>query len=359
MNTFVVYGLSFFTCVVFGYALQHLRNYLRVNNLCFDVCAATVIALPIITIMSIRYGIGTDFFNYERIFNYYQHHAVSRMELGFSFLMDLVLCCSDEFQMFIFATSLLTVFLPVYVIFSKTKNYLWLQLLLLLCLYFGLWCNVIRQAVAIGFIAFAIHYLLKKRRKLFVFFVVFASLFHISAFGVLPLMLYTVGQKKISNNHKWVIVLAVITSLIFGFFYLNYGATFDILYSGYISSHREGGRLWIYFVLSFFLYFPEFFCLKEICRIEKMNVILYIMLVFEFLFFLLSIKVAHAYRMGFYFSLAHLYLIPLSLQVCSEKNTRFLLTLYYALFFIFYFYVTTSLFGLNGISQYSAYFSNL
>ena len=358
MNSVLVYSLSFFACIVLGFTVQRFRDSLRISSFAFNFGASIIIAFPVIAIMSVRYGIGTDYFNYERVFDYYQKYAISRMELGFSFLMDFVLLWFNEFQFFVLVTSVLTVLLPFYVLFSKSKEYLWLQLLVLLCLYFGLWCNVIRQAVAVGFIVFALQFLLENQRKKFVVFVILASLFHISALGFFPLILYTLTGNKSKNNQKWVIAFAALVSIIFGFFFLNYGASFDFLYSGYISSHREGGRLWIYFLLALFFYVPEIFCLKEICRINKVNLILYIMLVFELLFFLLSFKVAHAYRMGFYFSLAHIYLLPLTLQTCVDKNGRIVLTLYYTLFLGFYFFVTTYLFGLNGISLYATFYTS-
>jgi hypothetical protein len=145
-------------------------------------------------------------------------------------------------------------------------------------------------------------------------------------------------------------------AVVFSVFFLQFGKSYDVLYSNYITSTREGGRIWIYLFLAFFFYMPEVFCLKKICLINNKNIFLYIMILFECVFFLLSIKVAYAFRMSCYFSLAHLFLIPQTLLVCSNKNSRFLLKLYYILFLAFYFYITTFVFKLNGIDVYDVFY---
>jgi hypothetical protein len=327
------------------------------RNIPKKIIFSIIISLPLIFLLSCRYGIGTDYFNYYNSYMYYEKYGVIRFDVGVVFIINMCIHFFQSFQGFIVITSIITVFIPFLALFICSKSYLWLQTLALACLYMGLWCTAIRQSLALGFVFVAICFMLRGRKCLYVICILFGTLFHMSCALLLPFVFLISKNDYDMNIRQWKIVLSTFLILFIVLAFFFWGRDNNLIYSSYLGSTREGGLTSNYFKLSLLFWIPEFFCLKKVCLQEKQNVILYIMIICEMILYALAIFVPHAFRMGHYFSLAHVFLIPQLIFVCDNRNSRFNLISYYVLCFLFYFFITTFIYKYNGIFEYKTIFS--
>ncbi|WP_170861472.1 EpsG family protein [Fibrobacter sp. UWB7] len=334
------------------------NNALKALN-SHGVFCGIVFSAPIVLLLSFRYGIGTDFYNYEKFYMHYVNNGISRYGVGIIFTYEFCKFFSPTFQSWIVLTSIMTVVPPLIILVHSSKSYLWLQLLALFCLYLGLWCNVIRQAIAISFITMAYYFMLKKSKFLFSICVVFAGTFHTSAFLLLPFALL-INKRYVSfERSKWIFLFTIFLELLIVAFFLLWGKEYSFIYSSYVTSTMDLGLTNKFLLLSIPFYIPEICYLKKICSINIHNLTLYLLLFCDFLFNCLSIWVPYTFRMGHYFAIAHIFLIPQLLKYCENRECQFLLTLYYVFFFVFYFYITTFVLGFNGINVYQSIFEQL
>lgn len=348
MNTTFIYIITFAITVLLAYVCQ------KTNSCCDDapvlkkLFLALVVSLPLSLLLGLRYGIGTDYSNYEDVFNYYLSTETSRTEIGYVALMNLC----DNFKNVVLLSSIITVLVPIMTLVFKSNSYLWLQVLGLECFFLGFWCNAIRQAIALGFVVLSIALILQGKRIWFVCSVVIAGLFHASAFLLMPFVFFINKDNSFVVNQWWKYLLAFVMMNSFLAFFIFKGYDTNLLYSNYIGALYGGGTTSKYLLFSFLFSVPEIFLCKRICSFRRENAVLYMMLVYEVVLYVFTMYVAFAFRMGHYFTVAHIFLIPQAIRACDNKYTRFCLTSYYVVCLVLFFYVTTFMFKYNGIFEY-------
>ena len=336
-----------------------ITNYIKKYESRKLALKALIISVPCIIVMSIRYGIGTDYLNYFKIFLYPNQVGIGQYELLFSWLLNLTRQYVGNFQFFVFLTSALTVFLYFYwVLLYVNKEYWNISVFIVLCLYFGIWLAAIGQVIAIGFVLFAIKEIENKRPLRFLIFAIIAGLFHSSALIVIPCYFVISGKKNVNLSFQAqmlrmiivIVICAVFTNLFF-----KYGNTFGIKYASYIDNYREGGRTTKFLLFSLTFYIPEVFLMNKTIKKYSESRLYYYLLIIEATTFIMSSTVAYAFRMGQYFSSAHAVLAPMTLSACSNNKRRAILLLYYICAFGFYFYYTTFALNYNGIVPYRTF----
>ena len=356
MNSICIYLFIALLVVFWGYVSQKILDNSFERTLSRKIFCSLLISSPLIFFLSIRYGIGTDYFNYFNSFSYYEKYGFTRSEIGVVAIMDACIRFSQSFQGFIVVTSIITVFLPVFTLLLLSKSWLWLQILALFSLYFGLWSTAIRQSLALGFVFVAIYFVLQREKIAYILSIVFASLFHFSSCLLIPFVFLINKKNENEVNQQWKVFLSALLVFAGIFIFFFWGKENNLVYSNYIGATREGGLTSNYLKLSMLFYLPEIFFAKKICGKQKEYVVLYIMLICEFALYSLSIFVPHSFRMGHYFSIAHIFLLPQIISSFENRDGRFCLILYYGLGFVFYFLATTFIFGYNGIAEYKTIF---
>ena len=137
-----------------------------------------------------RYGIETDYWSYYRIFNLKEN--TRGIEPGFYLLIDLYKTyISQYFDGFIFLIALLSISVK-YIFFKDTGSSFYALLIYYTLFYILFEYNAIRQGIAVSFLLIASNYIKDKQWKKYLFFVLIASVFHISSLLFLPVYFFAV-----------------------------------------------------------------------------------------------------------------------------------------------------------------------
>lgn len=297
-------------------------------------------AAPVVILLSLRYGIGSDYFNYENIYN---NIVAGRNynEIGYAWLMKVSKYLFDDYKGAIALTSILTgtLWMTWMVKAVKEKCDYPIAVFILITLYIGSWFNTIQQAISSGLIALA--YLAVEERKPFKFYIliIIAGLIHTSAFVIAPFYFFYSTKNEESNKKskrkriRKIVLLSLLCIALYVLYY-TYAESRGYVYARYITQTYEGGRVKEFFYYQLLLYIPELLFLPKLLEDNEKNGFYYILIVFEAILFLASFRIAYAFRMAEYFSLAHVIIIPKI--ITKAGNNRKLMGAYFTLVLIFY-----------------------
>lgn len=208
----------------------------------FEYYFFTTLAFLLVFIPSaIRYEIGADYLNYKKIYlniDYYNH-----MEVGFYYVNYLLNSLGAHYQ-WSFVVFAFLYFIPLFLGYPKRKA--WIVHFLFCSFFYLLSLFYVRSAVAVGFSFLAMNFLLKKKYNHFLFFVVFASLFHMSALfvGIVGL-LATIPTTRFFKYY----IFPIVSISLLSFIYLQANFLFGIMekilillrmekYASYFSSSK-------------------------------------------------------------------------------------------------------------------------
>lgn len=186
----MTYYLIMYLFSLFIFVFSFDMHTVSINN----SILALLFSFFIIFICGSRYGIGTDYWNYYRIYN--GGYGYERVEWGFKSLVKFSwLISPNNFSFFIFLVAFLSILVKC-IYFSKLKNPFFAVLVYMCLYYFPLDFNVIRQGFASSFIYFAVEKGKKKNLLGYLVFLGIAFLFHYTA--IIFLVLYPICRKKIT-----------------------------------------------------------------------------------------------------------------------------------------------------------------
>lgn len=357
MASFVLYSLVILITYLLAYSLSNLRN-----GLVSRIVVSFIVSIPMLILLGSRVGIGTDYANYEiiyelaRIQDDFFHNP---LEVGFVYMVDIMTKMNYSYRIFIQFTSLLTVF-PVFLWASyrapQNKSSFGFYITAILLLYFSIWFAAIRQNIALALVICASYQIEKRRFIPFLLLIATAGIFHLSSFIIIPLyFLYKKDKEIINNNYKFfasrtqVILLGLMAVVMV---FMVYGNSLGFRYTTYLKSD-EGGLTPYYFVFALPLYVVEIMYYKQVVRREPRLFFYYYFLIFEGLTFFLSMWISFAFRFGQYFSFAHVIILSSIYSVAYEKK-KYLLKFYLVIMLLVQFYALTFLFKYNGIIPYQS-----
>lgn len=151
------------------------------------------IAIQLILLLSMRAKtIGIDTISYYNRFHSYSSMSWAdifhddRQELGFSALIKIISYFTDDYQLLLLCSAILTI-VPIAIIINKYSSNVFLSFLLFICFgYFGFMFSGIRQGIAYGFIVYSYKFIRERKLLPFLLTIYLASLFHKSAFVFFP-----------------------------------------------------------------------------------------------------------------------------------------------------------------------------
>lgn len=167
--------------------LSFLYNRQTLNRKWKELLWVAVIALPLSILGGLRSGIGTDYFNYCKIFQLISFRSLSgladvRLEYGFVLLVKGVQLITSSYAVCFFVIQFITLFAAFYC-FSKLRSKMDMTIAVLLyyliCYHQSL--NVIRQSLAVSFVMLALVYFTEKKYIFYAACNLLAVLFHYSA----------------------------------------------------------------------------------------------------------------------------------------------------------------------------------
>lgn len=356
-------------------------------------CIAIIgLILPICIAGFRKIGIGTDtevyvnvlfdaaknsvnFLDYlnKRVYSSFQYKSVMNWEIGYNALLYLATKVTGTIQGVFF----LTHFVIVTFIYKGLKEYeneisVSCGMLVFYLMFYGGSLNAMRQWIAISIIFWGTHFLVKKQKRNFFIAVGIALLFHNSS--VIALIIYAVyvyinqieqkrkiviGSKQLSNDgNKILVIVAIgIASLLclnlIGSVLSSISGVFARYVRIYISGTVHIMPMQIIRRMPIlFLVFVNWKCLKE----KYSNVsFLNSMLIIDTLVSQLGGITAQSSRMGYFFSVYEVVLIP-ELIAVKNGNKKMLYFVSLALFLFAEFYYDNVLMGRSEIIPYMFYF---
>lgn len=206
------------------------------------------IIIPVI-IAGYRFGVGTDYFSYEKIYynltnnylNVFELISNYRYEPGWILLNVFVKYVFNDVKYVFIVSALLTWSIFFKAIYNQ-RNYIStsIAVLILLCTLFNISLNTVRQTLALSIIFLSITPLLNRSLFRFIIYVLLASCFHYTSLIFLPVywIVNSKGQ-KIGLLKKSVAPLIFVLFIVFIDPILSLVSSFD-LFSAYASYDVEG-----------------------------------------------------------------------------------------------------------------------
>ncbi len=319
-----------------------------------------LLALTImISVSGLRRGIG-DTYVYRS--NYYEttwtlEHALEAEEPGFAVLQLVLQNISDDSQILIFTSSLITLTLITIVLYHYSRLF---ELSLYVFIASGMFLvsmNGVRQFLAASIIFAGAAFLFKGKLIPYMLTVLLASTFHQSALIMLPV--YFIVRREAWTKSTLGLLFAG-TIIAFGyeqFSHLIFGAISETKYGGY-SEFDEGGaniiRVAVYGAPILLAYIGRH-RLKEIFPQSDIVVNLSLM---GLIFMIVSTQLWIFARMAIYFDLFTLILISWVVKVFALKDQRVVYFAIVALYLFYFFYEYSVTLNINYESDYLPFFQS-
>ncbi|MCB2353555.1 EpsG family protein [Clostridium estertheticum] len=311
----------------------------------------------ILTLMgSLRYGVGTDFFNYMQIYsvvpklnNPYFKRMVVHTEYGYNVIQGLFKMFNLNYLVFNFVITIITMYL-FYIFIKKNSKLYMVSLLIFYSMYYFTYINNgIRQGLAIGlFLVVLLPKLQKKEYLKYVVFTLLFSLIHSSIVVVLILPLFYFHFNKIN--------LLIITICAFIIAFVNIGfllKPFGGIYTSY--QYYLGTNINIFALMSRVITFAIVIILyksvRSEIRIEDKNIIKYY-IVGIIIYIIFSRSELLASRLNVYFKCFEMILIPNLIKLLQQKQKKIIIS--YAICIIM---ATMWIKEINGALEQAQYFN--
>lgn len=343
---FYIFQVTYRKIYIIGF-FSHKRK----SSGCFTFCFLGCLSLfPVIAMYGLRYGIGTDYFSYERIYNelhyatfykYWKLHSIDfksyYVEPGYYVFNRLF----PSYRYLLWGLGVLIFVLICLAVkdYTDRVNYGFVIFVFLSTQYiFAL--NCIRFTIAICFVLLAYNGLIKERNLQFVSLILAAALFHKTALLCMALFfLRNYKNKKINNIRD----LFLFTSILLFPFIIRFMfrlARIIPFFERYISSYAASETItfrWVWLLHIVPVIIPLLiFERKEIFKSDDTN-ILFRICIMEIPFRMLGLYNTWYTRLSRYSQIAQILLIPLVLARTKDRRRKSLLYIYYIAWFIFYF----------------------
>ena len=190
------------------------------NHKKIHISMVIILALCYITVSSLRYSIGFDYFSYKDLFEQTANQSFSQMiklnwkEPAYYFFSWIFSRISNNYQIWLFVVSAFMTGSVFYIVDKNTESP-WISYMLYILLHiFGLNMNLLRQSIAAIVLLWGYKYLVKGDTIKFIIVTIIASTFHITSLVAIPAYFII----KLPFNKKWCIgtsIVAVISIFTF------------------------------------------------------------------------------------------------------------------------------------------------
>lgn len=162
-------------------------------------CALIMLGIPSF-FSGVRYGIGTDYFNYVVIFKENKYNIENRIEKGYNLINKVISWLGGDEHVVFFVVSLLTLFFVYLALYERREKLsVGMGMFIFMLGYYQASFNNVRQLLAISILLFSAKYVFSKKLVKFLICILIASTIHTSAWFFFPVyFLYSIVEKK--NN---------------------------------------------------------------------------------------------------------------------------------------------------------------
>lgn len=262
--------------------------------------------------------------DYDEIYSYFTAQDTEVVFYGFAKTISNI---SKNYNFLLLICSIPVVLIVARFIYRKSR-YPMLSFLIFACAFFFLWSIVVlRQALALAFILLAIDCLMEKKRVWFTVFVLLAFLFHRTAiitFLLLPLSFV----KEYHKNVLLVFIISCAVILLFGGAIINFiMSLFQGMqhYSAYIArdesygSFQQINKIVVYGLMTFAALFISD------NKFKRKNALLIYSCMIGCLLCAFAPFFAESFRLGLYFMLPIITLLPNAIAESRDKRVKILL----------------------------------
>lgn len=337
INLAIVFILSFFSRY---FAVPSIGMYSSVPikpNKLLALCVIFSLAL----ISGLRSNIGDTFF-YKHIYetnDFTWEYIQSQKDMGFGILQKILKNYSDDPQILILTTAIITNILIIAVLYQYSRMF---EISTYVYITGGLFLtsmNGMRQCLAAAIVFAATRYLIKGNMVRYMVVVLFASTFHESALVLIPIY-FVVRFKAWSKATFILLVFSVVIVLGFDkFSAVLFSALKDTQY-GHYQNFNEGGANIMRVAVNGVPLLIAYFGREKLREIFPESDFIVNMSVIGFVFMIVSTQNWIFARFSIYFSLYQLILISWIIKLINQKDQR---VIYYGLlvcYFLYYYYET-------------------
>lgn len=265
-----------------------------------------------------RVDVGTDYKNYEIIFYDYLDIgdlAVARLEPGFQLTFKIVSFFSDDSRLFFVLTSFLILFFNFWS-FLKYSRSVFLSIFLFVTLYYYFnSLNAVRQFLAMSLIlCFSTRFISNRNMFKYMVSIVFASLFHTSALVMIPAYWL---NKKLRFGSLFLVLLSI--PLVFLSYDFFVGVIFGVLPVYDVYTDYQAGSASTFIIIQLAFLMLAFMAYKRNQSWTKEELISFNLSIFSIFLLVLSYKNTIFIRLGMYFGMYFLILIPAVLSSFSKS----------------------------------------
>lgn len=314
---------------------------------------AMIAALSIALVSGLRNNIGDTYLYMHsyRVGDFRWEAVVQTNDIAFNILQMLLKKLSDDPQILILTTAVVTNLIIAMVLYKYARLYEISLYLYITTGAFTVSMNGIRQFLAASFVFAATKFLLDGSWKKYMAVVLLASFFHQSALVMIPIY-FIVRRKAWTRTTGALLTVAILIVMGFNqFSELLFSAIKDTQY-GHYENFAEGGasvfRALVWAAPLIFAYLG-----REKLRVlfPKIDIIVNLSIVGAVLMVISTQNWIFA-RMSIYFNLYQLILIAWVIKVFREKDQKLVYMIVLILYFLFYFYESVIALGLDYTSDY-------
>ena len=291
-----------------------------------------------------RVDVGTDFGPY---FSGYLDYSFLRWEPGFVLLCQLCHLTSSSIYILFITSSIIIYGLIFLTIVKRSITPAQTLYLFFVMLFYFAFMNIIRQALAVSIVVFALLYLREKNIFLCFLFLILACLFHYSAILVFVL------SPIIVKRHSQIFYLILLSSI--PLLFIGSEAIIPLLsktqYGVYLDDTISNNYIQI--LIEFIICI---ICFANFKKINSMSSIGYILINMEF-FNLMTYSLSglpYVQRVAVYFKIGQIFLFPILFALIGQKKTRTVISFVFLLLLsILAFYFTIN--GVNEVIPYKSF----
>lgn len=335
----IVYICLIFCIILFNYIIKDKKKYC--------IFCGIILFLPLIlrdptlgnsdtVSLYIPAFERAGFFDFLQMFEFYKNSDVT-----FYMITKLFVMISNDLNLYLGLCAFPLCYFVSRCIYKYSKYHM-LSFVIFFSLNFYAWSFIIlRHAIALGFVIWSYDYIRKKQFVKFLLILTIAALFHKSALTFF--LAYPIANQKHANKKIIPIILLFIIPviLIFGTDIMKIIFTFINTGDYLIYQARESKMgIMMFFVYYIFLIFASFFIKKDSEK-ENFNIYLFGVLIIAF-----SIMLAEFFRIGMFYMIFMVLLVPNIICEIKNRETKQFINLLIILICLGYSYVSFNSIGL-------------
>ena len=359
--SFIVYAAAYTISIFFIVVYQKLAK----NKTAKYSALILSMAIPII-LAGVRYDVGTDYFQYQKIYysistikasDYIQLYFDSkiRYEIGYYLINRCAKVLFNSVYSVAFISEGITIFF-IYkgLLYYKEKINLGIGLFIYYMLFYQDTFNIVRQCISMAIIFYAYRYILEKKLVKYLFFVILGMLFHISSLAFVALYLMNFidileikGIAEGNNNRSKQVknfVINIIMIFAISFFILYSTQIVNMImnlsfFQDYSIYQGKTGKT-VSFIRVLYSLVPIIIIFINKKYIQSYQVFVYTLLLQVPLYFTVTISKWMAGRFVPYIQIILCFLLPLCISG-NKKNRKLIiiLTIVWCLFLYIYDYI--------------------